>query len=49
MTIVMDSTGQQFMHTSVLIPLDLHAECKSRKINLSEITTQAIRERLQNE
>jgi post-segregation antitoxin (ccd killing protein) len=49
MTIVVDSTGQQFMHTSVLIPLDLHAECKNRKINLSTVMKNALEETLKNE
>lgn len=49
MTIVMDAAGNRYFHTSIQIPYELHAECKKRKIALSEITTQAIRERLQNE
>jgi post-segregation antitoxin (ccd killing protein) len=49
MAVTVDASGKSYKHTTLLIPLDIHQECRARKLNMSEIASNALREKLQNE
>lgn len=47
MRTVKDSQGREFVHTSVLVPVDVHQKVRSLRINMSETCVSALSGRVQ--